>query len=146
KTVLWSVIFAEIAAVGGLILSLAPGLPVSVFVTTISFAIYLVCRAVGVLKNRRAVRDDIAAKRDKAEFAATVSPRMGNEDPSQIHHTSHHDEHCDHIDDSALISWNNAGLHFKTPNAATFLFRRRTPKTARRICCWSFTVLCSRRM
>src|SRR5699024_11396405 len=29
KTVLWSVIFAEIAAVGGLILSLAPGLPVS---------------------------------------------------------------------------------------------------------------------
>ena len=99
KTVLWSVIFAEVAAVGGLILSLAPGLPVSVFVTTISFAIYLVCRAVGVLKNRRAVRDDIAAKRDKAEFAATVSPRMGNADPSQIHHTSHHDEHCDHIDD-----------------------------------------------
>ena len=34
KTVLWSVIFAEVAAVGGLILSLAPGLPVSVFVTT----------------------------------------------------------------------------------------------------------------
>jgi len=99
KTVLWSVIFAEVAAVGGLILSLAPGLPVSVFVTTISFAIYLICRAVGVLKNRRAVRDDIAAKRDKAEFAATVSPRMGNADPSQIHHTSHHDEHCDHIDD-----------------------------------------------
>ncbi|MFC4124375.1 metal ABC transporter permease [Nocardia rhizosphaerae] len=42
-----SVIFAEIAAVGGLLLSLAPGVPVSTFVTAISFTIYLVCRAVG---------------------------------------------------------------------------------------------------
>jgi zinc/manganese transport system permease protein len=42
-----SVIFAELAAVGGLILSLAPGLPVSVFVTTISFVIYVVCRWAG---------------------------------------------------------------------------------------------------
>ncbi|ALG85896.1 metal ABC transporter permease [Gordonia phthalatica] len=43
-----SVVFAEIAAVGGLILSLAPELPISVTVTTISFAIYLACRAVGL--------------------------------------------------------------------------------------------------
>ncbi|MGC4934328.1 metal ABC transporter permease [Gordonia sp. DT30] len=42
-----SVLFAEIAAVGGLLLSLAPELPVSVFVTTISFVIYVVCRIVG---------------------------------------------------------------------------------------------------
>ncbi|MBC7304288.1 MAG: metal ABC transporter permease [Nocardia sp.] len=42
-----SVIFAEVAAVGGLLLSLAPGVPVSTFVTTISFSIYLVCRVVG---------------------------------------------------------------------------------------------------
>ncbi len=42
-----SVVFAEIAAVGGLVLSLAPGVPVSVFVTTISFVIYLVCWAIG---------------------------------------------------------------------------------------------------
>ncbi|NED61893.1 metal ABC transporter permease, partial [Streptomyces sp. SID10244] len=42
-----SVVFAEVAAVGGLILSLAPGLPVSVFVTTISFVIYVVCRWAG---------------------------------------------------------------------------------------------------
>ncbi|MFT4044116.1 MAG: metal ABC transporter permease [Gordonia sp. (in: high G+C Gram-positive bacteria)] len=42
-----SVIFAEIAAVGGLLLSLAPKLPVSVFVTTVSFAIYLICRWIG---------------------------------------------------------------------------------------------------
>ncbi|GAB93309.1 metal ABC transporter permease [Gordonia rhizosphera] len=43
----FSILFAEVAAVGGLVLSLAPGLPVSVFVTTISFVIYLVCRWVG---------------------------------------------------------------------------------------------------
>jgi zinc/manganese transport system permease protein len=38
-----SVIFAEVAAVGGTVLSLAPGVPISVFVTTISFAIFVVC-------------------------------------------------------------------------------------------------------
>jgi zinc/manganese transport system permease protein len=42
-----SVIFAEIAAVGGLLLSLAPGVPVSVFVATISFVIYLGCWLLG---------------------------------------------------------------------------------------------------
>lgn len=42
-----SVVFAEISAVGGIVLSLAPGVPVSVFVTTISFAIFLLCWAIG---------------------------------------------------------------------------------------------------
>lgn len=51
--VLLSVAFALVAAVGGFILSLAPGLPVSVFVTSISFAIYLACRAIGALRDRR---------------------------------------------------------------------------------------------
>ena len=41
-----SVVFAELSAVAGIVLSLAPGVPVSVFVTTISFVIYLVCWAV----------------------------------------------------------------------------------------------------
>ncbi|MEV0540680.1 MULTISPECIES: metal ABC transporter permease [Nocardia] len=49
-----SVIFAEVAAVGGLLLSLAPGVPVSTFVTAISFSIYLVCRFVGH-RNRQLV-------------------------------------------------------------------------------------------
>ena len=40
-------IFAEMSAVGGILLSLAPGVPVSVFVTTISFAIFLVCWLIG---------------------------------------------------------------------------------------------------
>ena len=42
-----SVVFAEVAAVGGMVLSLAPGVPVSVFVAFISFGIYLVCRVIG---------------------------------------------------------------------------------------------------
>ena len=46
-TIVASVVFAEISAVGGIVLSLAPGVPVSVFVTTISFAIFLVCWLVG---------------------------------------------------------------------------------------------------
>lgn len=44
---LTSVVFAEVAAVGGIVLSLAPGVPVSVFVASISFLIYLVCWLVG---------------------------------------------------------------------------------------------------
>jgi zinc/manganese transport system permease protein len=42
-----SVAFAEVAAVGGIVLSLAPGVPVSVFVATISFVIYLFCWFLG---------------------------------------------------------------------------------------------------
>lgn len=45
--ILTSVVFAEVAAVGGIVLSLAPGVPVSVFVATISFLIYLICRLLG---------------------------------------------------------------------------------------------------
>ncbi|MDG3009922.1 metal ABC transporter permease [Rhodococcus sp. D2-41] len=51
-----SVVFAEVAVVGGIVVSLAPGVPVSVFVTTISFAIYLICRGVGRIVARRAGR------------------------------------------------------------------------------------------
>ncbi|MGO3646182.1 MAG: metal ABC transporter permease [Candidatus Corynebacterium faecigallinarum] len=52
-----SACFAVVAAVGGLILSLEPGLPVSPFVTSISFAIYLVCRVIGWARDRRVQRD-----------------------------------------------------------------------------------------
>ena len=45
-----TILFAEIAAVGGMLLSLAPGVPVSVFVTTISFVIYLSCRGVAAVR------------------------------------------------------------------------------------------------
>ncbi|MDN6555068.1 MAG: metal ABC transporter permease [Acidipropionibacterium acidipropionici] len=48
-----SVVFAVTAAVGGIMLSLGPGLPVSPYVTTISFLIYLICLPIGVLRHRR---------------------------------------------------------------------------------------------
>jgi len=68
----------QLAAVGGLIASLAPGLPVSVFVTTISFVIYLVCRIIGNVRSRKTSRDEIAyARRVKALSAgndATDAP------------------------------------------------------------------------
>ncbi|MHA6798116.1 metal ABC transporter permease [Bounagaea algeriensis] len=51
-----SVVFAEAAALGGIVLSLAPGAPVSAFVTTISFVIYLVCRGLGARRLRRLSR------------------------------------------------------------------------------------------
>ncbi|MBM7458383.1 metal ABC transporter permease [Rhodococcus coprophilus] len=48
-----AVIFAEIAAVGGILLALAPGVPVSSFITAIAFVIYLVCRVIGSSRRRR---------------------------------------------------------------------------------------------
>ena len=49
-------VFSVAAAVGGLVLSLAPGLPVSVFVTTLAFVIYLVCRAIAWNRDRRLIK------------------------------------------------------------------------------------------
>ncbi|KQB83154.1 metal ABC transporter permease [Corynebacterium oculi] len=62
RAVLLSVIFAEISAVGGLVLSLAPGLPVSVFVTSLSFLIYLLCRGIGWWRGRAVRRDEVRAR------------------------------------------------------------------------------------
>lgn len=44
-TTVLAVVFAEVAMLGGILLSLAPGAPVSAFVTTISFVLYLGARA-----------------------------------------------------------------------------------------------------
>ncbi|HEX6354548.1 metal ABC transporter permease [Actinophytocola sp.] len=49
-----AVVFAETAALGGFILSLAPGAPVSAFVTAISFLIYLVCWTISLVRGRSA--------------------------------------------------------------------------------------------
>ncbi|KIA61838.1 metal ABC transporter permease [Nocardia vulneris] len=49
-----AVVFAELAAVGGILLSLAPGVPVSTFVTTISFLIYVIARVVGTRRRELA--------------------------------------------------------------------------------------------
>lgn len=51
-TPLLSVVFAVVSVVGGIMLSLGGALPISPFVTSISFAIYLVCRVVGWQRDR----------------------------------------------------------------------------------------------
>jgi zinc/manganese transport system permease protein len=53
---LLSVVFAVVSAVGGILLALGSSVPISPFVTTISFVIYLVCRLVGPRRNRRGRR------------------------------------------------------------------------------------------
>lgn len=50
-----AVLFAEVALVGGAVLSLAPGLPVSGYVATLSFVIYVGCRVVARLRGRATV-------------------------------------------------------------------------------------------
>lgn len=47
-----AVVFAVVSAVGGILLSLGPGLPISPYVTTLSFLIYLVCWAIGAKRER----------------------------------------------------------------------------------------------
>jgi zinc/manganese transport system permease protein len=47
-----SVAFAVVSAVGGILLALGSTVPISPFVTTISFAIYLVCRLLGRRRGR----------------------------------------------------------------------------------------------
>jgi zinc/manganese transport system permease protein len=49
---LLSTVFAVVSAVGGILLALGGSIPISPFVTTISFAIYLVCRVVSVRRQR----------------------------------------------------------------------------------------------
>ena len=49
-----SVAFALTSAVGGILLAIGGGLPVSPYITTVSFLIYLVCRGIAMAKNRAA--------------------------------------------------------------------------------------------
>jgi zinc/manganese transport system permease protein len=54
---LLSVGFALVSVVGGILLALGGSLPISPYVTTISFVIYVICRLVGVRRSsRRLVR------------------------------------------------------------------------------------------
>lgn len=48
-----SVLFAITAGVGGILLSLGAGLPISPYITTISFLIYLFCWAIGAYRKRQ---------------------------------------------------------------------------------------------
>jgi zinc/manganese transport system permease protein len=55
-TPLLSVAFAVTSVVGGILLALGGGLPISPYVTSISFLIYVVCRIVGSVRSRRGSR------------------------------------------------------------------------------------------
>ena len=48
-----SVIFALTATVGGIFVAIGTTIPISPYITTISFVIYLVCRVIGWLRGRR---------------------------------------------------------------------------------------------
>ncbi|RKR76046.1 metal ABC transporter permease [Frondihabitans australicus] len=63
-----SVVFAVTSVVGGILLALGGGLPISPYVTTISFAIWLVCRIVGGRREKRA-----AYRRARVADPATVT-------------------------------------------------------------------------
>ena len=49
---LLAIIFGVISAVGGMLLSLGAALPVSPFITTVSFTIYLVCVVISLVRRR----------------------------------------------------------------------------------------------
>jgi zinc/manganese transport system permease protein len=50
-----SVVFAVTATVGGILLALGGRLPISPYVTTLSFLIYVVCRLIGGVRARRGI-------------------------------------------------------------------------------------------
>ncbi|MBN9737017.1 Zinc ABC transporter, inner membrane permease protein ZnuB [Pseudonocardia sp. Ae168_Ps1] len=51
-----AIVIAEVALVGGTVLSLAPGVPVSAYVATIGFVAYVLCRVIARLRGRAPVR------------------------------------------------------------------------------------------
>jgi zinc/manganese transport system permease protein len=53
RVVALSVSFALIATVGGIFVAIGTAIPISPYITTISFAIYVACRLVGWLRGRR---------------------------------------------------------------------------------------------
>lgn len=57
-----SVAFGLASALGGILLAIAGSLPISPFITTISFAIYLACRIVGARRERRSGRRILEAE------------------------------------------------------------------------------------
>jgi zinc/manganese transport system permease protein len=48
-----SVLFGTVSVVGGILIALGGSLPISPYVTTISFTIYVVCRIVGTRRVNR---------------------------------------------------------------------------------------------
>ena len=74
KALILSVIFAELAIVGGILLALAGSLPISPYVTSVSFVIYLICRTIGGIRRRHSASGRIArqAQEDAHHHPASV--------------------------------------------------------------------------
>ena len=60
KALILSVIFAEMAILCGILLALACSLPISPYVTSVSFVIYLICRIIGGIRRRHSASGRIA--------------------------------------------------------------------------------------
>ena len=60
-TPILSVVFAVTSVIGGILLALGAGLPISPYVTTVSFLIYLVCRVVEKINGRSNVKAKVNA-------------------------------------------------------------------------------------
>ncbi|MEE2521438.1 metal ABC transporter permease [Pseudarthrobacter sp. J75] len=73
--VLLSVAFAVTATVGGILLALGGRLPISPYVTTLSFLIYVVCRVVGNVRSRRGMNGRTAPR--DAELTTPERQRAG---------------------------------------------------------------------
>jgi len=65
-----SVVFAVTSAVGGILLALGGSVPISPYVTTVSFVIYVVCRVLGDARTRRGWARRAAA----GEHEGTIAP------------------------------------------------------------------------
>ncbi len=70
--VVLSVVFASTSVVGGILLALGGRIPISPYVTTLSFAIYLACRVIGSRRTARRSRRSAAPARSTAGMAGAL--------------------------------------------------------------------------
>jgi zinc/manganese transport system permease protein len=78
---LLSMLFAVVSVVGGILLALGGGLPISPYVTSISFAIWVVCRIVGARKERRG-RNRVAVRDERDQGAPSL--QAGTDAPQEV--------------------------------------------------------------
>lgn len=94
--VLLSITFAVTATVGGILLALGGRIPISPYVTTLSFLIYLVCRVLGRYRRRRGSNGRIAAGRRAGETASNYGGERGLSVATQVQAVAAPTEHSGH--------------------------------------------------
>ena len=67
-----SVLFGTVSMVGGILVALGGSLPISPYVTTISFGIYVVCRIIGARRVRRGWAPRAVARVSREPEASAV--------------------------------------------------------------------------